>query len=67
MLVLSRKVDEVIWIGPQIKITVVRVQGGHVRLGFDAPKGMKIVREELMNEDARTGDIGEDRDDTSEN
>jgi carbon storage regulator len=47
MLVLSRKVGERIWIGDDIAVTVVRVTGGGVRLGIEAPSEMPVVREEL--------------------
>ena len=47
MLVLSRKVGERILIGPDIAVTVVRVTGGGVRLGIEAPPELPVVREEL--------------------
>ena len=47
MLVLSRKVGERILIGPDIAVTVVRVAGGGVRLGIEAPPELPVVREEL--------------------
>jgi carbon storage regulator len=47
MLVLSRKVGERIWIGDEISITVVRVTGGGVRIGIEAPNELPVVREEL--------------------
>jgi len=47
MLVLSRKVGERILIGENIAVTVVRIAGGGVRLGIDAPPETLIVREEL--------------------
>ncbi|MCL4140195.1 UNVERIFIED_CONTAM: hypothetical protein GTU68_054987 [Idotea baltica] len=47
MLVLSRKVGERIWIGDEISITVVRVTGGGVRIGIEAPSELPVVREEL--------------------
>lgn len=47
MLVLSRKVGERIWIGDEISITVVRLTGGGVRIGIDAPDELPVVREEL--------------------
>ena len=47
MLVLSRKVGERILIGDEISVTVVRVAGGGVRLGIEAPNEMTVVREEL--------------------
>jgi len=50
MLVLSRKTGERILIGDDVAITVIRVGPNAVRLGFDAPKHMNIVREELCVE-----------------
>ncbi len=47
MLVLSRKAGERIWIGDDISVTVVRISGGGVRIGVEAPKEMPVVREEL--------------------
>ena len=47
MLVLSRKVGERIWIGDDISVTVVRITGGGVRLGIEAPAELPVVREEL--------------------
>jgi carbon storage regulator len=54
MLVLSRKVGERIWIGDQISITVVRISGGGVRIGIEAPPEMPVVREELKKGIAQT-------------
>ncbi len=47
MLVLSRKCNQEIVIGDDIKITVVRVQGNKVRLGVEAPQDVAIIRGEL--------------------
>jgi len=47
MLVLSRRVNERILIGNNVTITVVRVDGGLVRIGIDAPKEVSVMREEL--------------------
>ena len=47
MLVLSRKVGERILIGEHISVTVVRVTGGGVRIGIEAPAEMPVIREEL--------------------
>jgi carbon storage regulator len=48
MLVLSRKPGERILIGEEVSITIVRIGPKTVRLGFDAPRDMNIVREELL-------------------
>jgi len=47
MLVLSRKVSERIWIGDQICVTIVRINGNAVRVGIDAPAHLSVVRDEL--------------------
>ncbi len=54
MLVLTRKADEQILIGDNIKITLVRVRGNAVRIGIDAPRDVRIVRGEL---EARFGGL----------
>ncbi len=50
MLVLSRKVGQRVLIGDDIAITVVRVSGGGVRLGIEAPESLSVVREELQKQ-----------------
>lgn len=50
MLVLSRKTSERIRIGTDIVITVVKIAGNKVRLGFEAPREIKVVRDELKDE-----------------
>ncbi len=48
MLVLSRKRFERILIGPDIRITIVKVDRSQVRLGIEAPPDHAILREELV-------------------
>ena len=55
MLVLSRKRMERIVIGSDIRITVVKLEGGQVRLGIEAPGGVMVLREELLNPRAARG------------
>jgi carbon storage regulator len=50
MLVLTRKLMEKLFIGDDICITVVRLEGGQVRLGIDAPRDVSVVRAELVPE-----------------
>lgn len=47
MLVLSRKKDQFIVVGNDIRICVVEIRGDKVRIGVDAPKDVKIDREEI--------------------
>jgi carbon storage regulator len=47
MLVLTRKLGENIRIGDVIKITVLEVRSGQVKLGIDAPPDIKVHREEI--------------------
>jgi carbon storage regulator len=48
MLVLSRKLNEKIVLGNNIRITVVGIRGNQVRLGIDAPDWVRVFREELI-------------------
>src|SRR5215472_616671 len=50
MLVLTRKLMEKLFIGDDICVTVVRLEGGQVRLGIDAPRHVSVVRAELVPE-----------------
>jgi carbon storage regulator len=50
MLVLTRKLMERLFIGDDICVTVVRLEGGQVRLGIDAPREISVVRAELVPE-----------------
>ncbi len=50
MLVLTRKLMEKLYIGDDICVTVVRLEGGQVRLGIDAPRDVSVVRAELVPE-----------------
>ena len=47
MLILSRKADEAIILGEDIRIKVVSIDKGIVKLGIDAPSHVAILREEL--------------------
>jgi carbon storage regulator CsrA len=50
MLVLTRKANEQILIGDDIKITLVRVRGNSVRIGIEAPREVRVVRGELARQ-----------------
>ncbi len=49
MLVLSRKIGEVITIGSSIKITVLDLRKGTVRLGIEAPRSIPVHRKEVYD------------------
>lgn len=49
MLVLSRKECESVMIGENIKLTILKIEGKNIRLGFEAPKDIAIHREEIFN------------------
>lgn len=64
MLVLTRKLNESIMIGHEVKITVVDVRGDQVKLGISAPRQIAVHREEVYLEIQREklGGQGEDGD-----
>ncbi|MGL4421145.1 MAG: carbon storage regulator CsrA [Gemmataceae bacterium] len=47
MLVLTRKVGETIVIGDTIRLTVVQIANGRVKLGIEAPTNVPVFREEV--------------------
>lgn len=49
MLILSRRSGEAIRIGKDIRIVVVQVGAGKVRLGIEGPRDLRILREELYD------------------
>lgn len=51
MLVLSRRAGEVIRIGDDIRIMIVRTGPLSVRVGIQAPLDLNIVREELKSKE----------------
>ncbi len=48
MLILTRRVDERIFIGDDITLCVLDIEGNRVRLGLEAPKDVAILREEVQ-------------------
>ena len=50
MLVLSRKNGECVQIGQSIEVKVLEISGGRVKLGFSAPPGVAIQRNEIRGE-----------------
>lgn len=55
MLVLSRQKSERVQIqnrdtGEKLSVTIVRIRGGNVRIGFEGPPHYLFVREELLEQ-----------------
>lgn len=48
MLVVSRKRGQRVLVAPDIEVVVVDIRPDRVRVGIVAPKGTKILREELV-------------------
>ena len=47
MLVLTRRRGEAITIGPNIRVVVLDIKGGQIRLGIEAPSTVEIHRDEV--------------------
>ena len=50
MLILSRKTNQKIRVGDSIEITVIEVRGDQVKIGVEAPRSVKVFREESYDE-----------------
>jgi carbon storage regulator len=48
MLVLTRKTGERVLIGDDIVVTVLETRGDGIRIGIEAPRGVKIQRDEIV-------------------
>jgi len=51
MLILTRRTEESVVINGDIKITVLGIELGQVKLGFEAPEEVIIMRGELLEND----------------
>ena len=52
-LILTRKADEIIWIGDDIKVTILAIKGTQCRISIDAPKDVVILRQEVKDRNER--------------
>jgi len=48
MLILTRKVGEAIAVGNDIKIRLLEIKGGQIKLGVEAPNNVPVHREEVF-------------------
>ena len=49
MLILARKIDEKIKIGQDITVTLIEIHGDQVKIGVEAPKDVRVFRQEVFN------------------
>ena len=54
MLVVTRKVGEVICVGDYIEVMIVQIKGNQVRVGIKAKENLTVLRKELKDEKAQT-------------
>ena len=47
MLILTRKSGEGLYIGDDIRVTILEIRGKQIRLGIEAPANVVILREEI--------------------
>ena len=62
MLVLTRKETQTILIGDDIVIRIVHAGGSSVKIGIEAPRGIRIVRGELLDIEGTPEPIKRDAD-----
>ena len=56
MLVLKRKVNESIFIGQNIVITVCEIHDDWIRIGIEAPREITILRAEIADQYRKEGE-----------
>lgn len=49
MLILSRKLNEKVVIGDGVVVSIIEIRGDQVKLGIDAPKTVKVFRQEVYD------------------
>jgi len=50
MLVLSRKLGQSFHVGPEVRVTIVKIDRNSVRIGIEAPDHVSVQREEIAFE-----------------
>lgn len=47
MLILTRKIGEGIFLGDDIRISILEIRGKQIRIGIEAPSHIVVLREEI--------------------
>jgi carbon storage regulator len=47
MLILSRRINETLMVGDDVRVTVLGVNGNQVRIGVQAPRHIPVHRQEI--------------------
>jgi carbon storage regulator len=55
MLILTRKPGETVVIGDDVRITVLAIRGSQIKLGIDAPREVRVNREEVLDREQDGG------------
>ncbi len=66
MLILTRRINEVLRVGEDVKVTVLGIKGNQVRIGIDAPRDTPVHREEIfkrIKSEELGGDISNEHED----
>ncbi|MCY4052079.1 MAG: carbon storage regulator CsrA [Gammaproteobacteria bacterium] len=67
MLILTRRIGESVYIGDDIRLTILGVRGTQVRIGINAPKEVPVHREEIYHRIKNEPESGDNFEDESEN
>ncbi len=54
MLVLSRKLGQSFRVGPEVRVTIVKIDRNSIRIGIEAPDDVSVQREEIAFEVPQT-------------
>jgi carbon storage regulator len=47
MLILTRRIGEKLIVGGNVTVTILSIRGNQIRMGIDAPREVKVHREEI--------------------
>ncbi len=58
MLILKRREGGSIVINGDIVVTILKIEGGSIKIGIDAPQQVEILRDELIGSRPSGADLG---------